>query len=99
MLFRSSDSWQILSFTFSSFSLSSLPSSSRIDSSTVTQHVKNYLATARKQQEDDDLVVNVIDTPENPEEVLAELEQSLQEEDDSGWSGVTAPEEECGRVL
>ena len=48
------------------------------------QHVKKYLATARKIQEDDDLTVNVTETQENPEEALAELEQSLQEEDDSG---------------
>jgi hypothetical protein len=65
------------------------------------QHIKEYVASTHKTQENqDDLVVNMIDTPETPNQVLAELEESLHEEvARSGWSGVTAPEEECGWVL
>jgi hypothetical protein len=65
------------------------------------QHIKEYVASTRKTQENqDDLVVNATETPETPNQVLAELEESLQEEvAGSGWSGVTTPAEECGRVL
>jgi hypothetical protein len=65
------------------------------------QHIKEYVASMRKTQENkDDLVVNATDTPETPQTVLEELEESLHEEvTGSGWSGVTAPKEECGQVL
>jgi hypothetical protein len=65
------------------------------------QHIKEYVASTRKTQENqDDLVVNATETPETPNQVLAELEESLHEEvAGSGWSGVTAPEEEYGWVL
>jgi hypothetical protein len=65
------------------------------------QHIKEYVASTCKTQENqDDLVVNATDTPETLNQVLTELEESLHEEvARSGWSGVTAPEEEYGRVL
>jgi hypothetical protein len=65
------------------------------------QHVKEYLASAQKTQENqDDLIVKTTYTPEMPESILQELEESLHEETTGlGWSGVTAPAEECGRVL
>jgi hypothetical protein len=45
------------------------------------QHIKEYVAsTCKIQENNDDLVIQVVDTPENPENTLAELEETLQEE-------------------
>jgi hypothetical protein len=65
------------------------------------QHVKEYLASTRKTQENrDDLIIKATDTPETPESILQELEESHCEEIPRlEWSGVTAPLEECGQVL
>ena len=65
------------------------------------QHLKEFTKQQRQNKEDNDLIFNVsaIMTEETPEESLADMEATLQDEE-SGllWSGVTAPEEECGRV-
>jgi hypothetical protein len=65
------------------------------------QHVKEYLASARKAQENqDDVIIKVADIQETPESILQELEESHHEEISRlEWSGVTTPFKECGRVL
>jgi hypothetical protein len=65
------------------------------------QHIKEYVTSMRKAQKNqDDLVVNTINTPKTSQNVLAELEKSLNEEiARSGWSEVTALKEECSQVL
>ena len=64
------------------------------------QHLHQKLNEALKAKENDDLVftVSAAITQELPEEALEELEESLQpdnDNDESLWSRVTAPEMEC----
>ena len=67
------------------------------------QHLHQKLNEQLKAKENDDLVfaVSAAITQELPEEALEELEESLQpdnNDDESLWSRVTAPEMECGQV-
>ena len=67
------------------------------------QHLHKKLNESLKAKENDDLIftISAAATQEAPEEALEGLEESMQpdnEDDESLWSGVTAPEMECGRV-
>ena len=65
------------------------------------QHLKEFTKQQQQNKEDNDLIFNVsaIMTEETPEESLADMEATLQDEECGLlWSGVTAPEEECGQV-
>ena len=67
------------------------------------QHIHQKLNEALKVKENDDLgfSVSAATIQETPEEALEELEESLQldnNDNESLWSGVTAPEMECSWV-
>ena len=65
------------------------------------QHLKEFTKQQQQNKEDNDLIFNIsaIMTEETPEESLADMEATLQDEEGRLlWSGVTTPEEECGRV-
>ena len=65
------------------------------------QHIKEFTKQQRQATEDNDLIFNistVVTLEETPTEALVDIEATLQEKGRLLWSGVTAPEEECGRV-
>jgi hypothetical protein len=67
------------------------------------EHLHHYLKEKLKAKEDNDLIfmISAVDTPENPEDALAALEESCQlnnNNDNTLWSRVTASEMECGWV-
>jgi hypothetical protein len=67
------------------------------------EHLHHHLKEKLKAKEDNDLIFTIftVDTLENPESALAELEESCQLDNDNNntlWSGVTTSEMECSCV-
>jgi hypothetical protein len=63
----------------------------------------HHLKEKLKAKEDNNLIftISTVDTPENPEDALAALEESCQldnNNDNALWSGVTTSEMKCGQV-